>query len=142
MTAKGYLSQAKYLDEQIKNKIKQLDVLNDMATNVTAKYSDMPRGSNTCQSKQDSVVTKIIDFQNEINRDIDALVDLKRAIYQKIQQVSNMEYRIILERRYLCFETWEQIAVDMDYSIQHVHRLHNSALQKITIFLKDETKCY
>ena len=133
MTAKEYLSQAKYLDEQINNKIRQLSILNDMATKVTTTYSDMPRGSNQNISRQDSIVTKIIDFQNEINREIDALVDLKKEIYEKIQQVSNPEYRTVLERRYLCLETWEQIAVDMSYSIQHIHRLHSSALNEISV---------
>ena len=38
MTAKEYLSQAKYLDEQINNKIRQLSILNDMATKVTTKF--------------------------------------------------------------------------------------------------------
>ena len=134
MTAKEYLSQAKYLDEQINNKIRQLSILNDMATKVTTTYSDMPRGSNQNISRQDSIVTKIIDFQNEINQEVDALVDLKKEIYEKIQQVSNPEYRTVLERRYLCLETWEQIAVDMSYSIQHIHRLHSSALSEITVF--------
>lgn len=134
MTAKEYLSQAKYLDEQINNKIRQLSILNDMATKVTTTYSDMPRGSNQNISRQDSIVTKIIDFQNEINQEVDALVDLKKEIYEKIQQVSNPEYRTVLERRYLCLETWEQIAVDMSYSIQHIHRLHSSALSEISVF--------
>ncbi len=133
MTAKEYLSQAKYLDEQINNKIRQLSILNDMATKVTTTYSDMPRGSNQNISRQDSIVTKIIDFQNEINQEVDALVDLKKEIYEKIQQVSNPEYRTVLERRYLCLETWEQIAVDMSYSIQHIHRLHSSALSEISV---------
>ena len=134
MTAKEYLSQAKYLDEQINNKIRQLSILNDMATKVTTTYSDMPRGSNQNISRQDSIVTKIIDFQNEINQEVDALVDLKKEIYEKIQKVSNPEYRTVLERRYLCLETWEQIAVDMSYSIQHIHRLHSSALSEISVF--------
>ena len=133
MTAKEYLSQAKYLDEQINNKIRQLSILNDMATKVTTTYSDMPRDSNQNISRQDSIVTKIIDFQNEINQEVDALVDLKKEIYEKIQQVSNPEYRTVLERRYLCLETWEQIAVDMSYSIQHIHRLHSSALSEISV---------
>ena len=47
--------------------------------------------------------------------------------------------RTILEKRYLCFDTWEQISVDMGYSIQHTFRLHDKALKEIDGFLKVES---
>ena len=49
------------------------------------------------------------------------------------------EYQIILEQRYLCFKSWEQIAVDMGYSIQHTFRLHDAALTELERFYKDES---
>ena len=76
---------------------------------------------------------KIIDLQEEINRDIDRLVDLKREIMGVIKAVPDVEYQTILEKRYLCFISWEQIAVDMNYSIQHIHRMHSKALGEIAV---------
>ena len=52
---------------------------------------------------------------------------------------ANREERTILEKRYLCFDTWEQISVDMGYSIQHTFRLHDKALKEIDGFLKVES---
>ena len=86
-------------------------------------------------------VCKIIDLQEEINKDIDRLVDLKREIMGVIKAVPNVEYQTILEKRYLCFISWEQIAVDMNYSMQHIHRMHSSALKEITVPKQDESKC-
>lgn len=48
-------------------------------------------------------------------------------------------YQTVLEKRYLCFSAWEQIAVDMNYSIQHIHRMHSAALKEITIPHDDES---
>ena len=78
-------------------------------------------------------IAKIVDLQAEINNDIDRLVDLKRDMVRAIKAVDNTEYQTLLEKRYLCFMSWEQIAVDMNYSLQHTFRLHDNALKKITV---------
>lgn len=76
------------------------------------------------------IVVKIVDLQHEINSDIDELVDLKQEITRRIKLIPNTEFQLILEKRYLCLMPWEKIAVDMDYSIQHIYRLHEWALQQ------------
>ncbi|MEG1149598.1 MAG: hypothetical protein RSD98_13515, partial [Niameybacter sp.] len=61
------------------------------------------------------------------------LVDLKREFMFIIKKVNNFEYQTLLELRYLCFKTWEQIAVDMDYGIDNIYKLHQKALRIINI---------
>ena len=78
-------------------------------------------------------IGKIIDLQNEINADIDRLVDLKREIVAVIKAVEQPEYQTLLEKRYLCFLTWEQIAVDMNYGIDNVFKLHKKALACVVV---------
>ena len=141
MTAKEYLSQARFLDNRINSKIQQVSSLNELATKCTATISDMPHSPNSGGSTMADAVCKIIDLQEEINKDIDRLVDLKREIMGVIKSVPNVEYQTILEKRYLCFISWEQIAVDMNYSIQHIHRMHSSALKEIVVPKQDESKC-
>ncbi|MDD2267941.1 MAG: DUF1492 domain-containing protein [Eubacteriales bacterium] len=133
MTVKEYLGQAYRLDQRINSKLDQVASLNDLANKVTTTLTGMPKGPNRATSTMADAVTKIIDLQAEINRDIDRLVDLKSEIISAIKTVDNTEYQTLLEKRYLCFETWEQIAVDMDYSIQHIYRLRDKALSKISI---------
>ena len=141
MTAKEYLSQARFLDDRINSKIQQISSLNELATKCTATISDMPHSPNSGGSTMADAVCKIIDLQEEINKDIDRLVDLKREIMGVIKAVPNVEYQTILEKRYLCFISWEQIAVDMNYSMQHIHRMHSSALKEIVVPKQDESKC-
>ena len=139
MTAKEYLSQAYHLDKRIDSKIEQLKALNLLATKCTSTLSDMPKSQSISNSRLEDTVVKIVDLQEEINRDIDRLVDLKREIMGVIKAVPNVEYQTILEKRYLCFISWEQIAVDMNYSMQHVHRMHSAALKEIVVPEKDES---
>lgn len=138
MNVKEYLEQAKYLDMRINSKVEQLSTLNDLATKCTVTLSDMPRNPNKGISNMEDTIVKIIDLQEEINRDIDQLVDLKRKIMVVIKKISNVEYQTILENRYLSFMSWEQIAVEMKYSIQQIYRLRDRAHKVVEKIVFDE----
>ena len=133
MTAKEYLGQAYRLDQRINSKLEQVAALNDLATKATSTLTGMPRNPNRATSMMADAIAKIIDLQAEINNDIDRLVDLKREIVGLIKTINNMEYQTLLEKRYLCFETWEQIAVDMGYNVRHVYRIHDEAVAIIKV---------
>jgi len=136
MKAKEYLQQARFLDNRINSKIQQIESLNDLAASCSAAISDMPRNPNRGGSRMADAVIKIIFLQEELNQDINALVELKREIMGAIKAVPNAEYQTLLEKRYLCFISWEQIAVDLNYSIQHTYRMHDAALKEIDCILE------
>lgn len=139
MTAKEYLDQAYRIDQRINAKIEQVAALRELSLKATATLSDMPKGSQNVHSKE-NVIAKMLDLENEINSDIDALVELKHEIITIIKSVSNPKYQTLLEKRYLCFKPWEQIALELCYSLQHTYRMHDKALKEIKK-LKDESKC-
>ena len=131
MTVKEYLSQAKFLDQRINSKIQQVAALNDLATKATSTLTGMPRNPNHATSTMEEAIAKIIDLQAEINSDIDTLVDLKRDLSATIKAVGNTEYQTVLEKRYLCFQSWEQIAVEMGYDLRRLYRIHGKALDEV-----------
>ena len=133
MTAKDYLSQGYRLDQRIKSKMEQISNLNDLATKATVAMSGMPHSPNRGSSTMANAVEKIIDLENEINAEIERLVILKQNIIDTIQFVEDMEYQTLLEKRYLCFQKWEQIAIDMDYSIDNVFKVHKKALAAVVV---------
>lgn len=131
MTAKEYLGQAYRLDQRINSKLEQVLSLRELTTKATATMSDMPGGGSRNVYKMQDIIGKIVDLENEINADIDKLVDLKREMVAAIKSVADPECQTLLELRFLCFKTWEQIAVDMNYSIQHIYRLRDKALKMV-----------
>ena len=133
MTAKEYLGQAYRLDQRINSKLEQVLSLRELTTKATATMSDMPGGGSRNVYKMQDIIGKIVDLENEINADIDKLVDLKREMVAVIKAVENPEYQTLLELRYLCFKTWEQIAVDMQYSTRNIYKLHDTAIGAIKI---------
>lgn len=135
MEVKRYLAQALQLDSRIDSKLEQVWALRSLATKTSATISGMPRSTPNAQSME-AIVAKIVDLEAEINRDIDALVDLKRDIVAAIRGVSHPEHQALLELRYLCRLNWAQIAERMGYSPRHVHTLHGQALER---WRKDST---
>lgn len=134
---KEYLSQARYLDMRINSKIQQMTSLNDLATKCTTALSGMPGSPSKNTSSMEEIICKIVDLQVEINNDIDMLVDLKGEIMQIIKSVGNPEFQTILEKRYLCFLSWEQISVDMHYSMQYTFKMHDKALTEVEALLAE-----
>ena len=133
MTAKEYLGQAYRLDQRINSKLEQVMSLRDLTTKATATMSDMPGGGSRNVYRMQDIIGKIIDLEDEINQDIDALVDLKREMVATIKAVADPECQTLLALRYLCFKTWEQIAVDMQYSTRNIYKLHDRAIKEIKV---------
>ena len=106
MKIKEYLMQAYRIDQRINSKLEQIAALHDLATKATVTYSDMPKSPNRSGSKIEDAIIKIRDLEDEINRDIDKLVDLKTDITHLIKNLDSHEHQIILEQRYLCFKPW------------------------------------
>ena len=133
MTAKEYLSQARYINQEIDSKLQQVASLRELATKTSMPMSDMPGSPNRTTDKLENTMTKIIDMGNTINEMVGRLIELKLEITFVVQKVEDTESRVLLEMRYLCFKQWDEIAVAMGYDIRHIYRLHQSALSKVQI---------
>ena len=128
MNAKEFLEQVRYVDRAIDSKLEQVERLRSESTKATSLVSDMPRSSSPNLRRLEDTIIKIIDLEHEINRDIDRLVDLKKAARESINAMPNPDERLILELRYLCYKTWPEIAEAISLSESHIHRLHGFAL--------------
>ena len=133
MNTKDYLSQAYRIDQRINSKLAQVMSLRDLLGKATGTLSGVPNSATPNPHSMEDTIAKMVDLENEINEDIDALVDLKAEIMRRIKRVENTEYQTILELRYLCFKRWEEIAVEMNFSLQHLYRLHEKAVSCVKI---------
>lgn len=133
MTTKEYLAQAYRIDQRINSKLEQIVSLRELATKATSTLSDTPPSGTRNVHSMEGIIVKMMELENEINADIDVLVDLKKEIMSIIKKINNPEQQTLLELRYLCFKTWEQIAVDMGYSIQNAYKVHDRAIENIVI---------
>ena len=134
MTAKEYLKRAYLLDKQINVEIQELDSLKSMRGQVQGVFYGERIGSNpNREALFVKTLEKIWDREQKINEKIDKLVDLKTEIDAAIDQMENVEERLLLKYRYLKNESWEDIAMDLNVSYRTVHRIHASALRNFVV---------
>lgn len=130
---KEYLSQAFHIDKQLKSKLEQLSVLRELATTTTQPLSDMPGSPNRNIDRMEKAIIKIMEMEKEISEEVDGLLDLKFEIAQCIKKVEDIDCQLILEFRYLCFMSWEEIAAEMNFTVRNIHILHGKALKMIEV---------
>lgn len=127
--AQRLLSQTHRIDQRINAKLAQADALRELAEKTSAILT----GTSSAQragSRLEEVVTRIVDLQADIARDIDALLDVKCRAMDMIRRLPRPEYQTVLELRYLCFKKWEEIAEEMGVTHRHVFYLHRQALRE------------
>ena len=129
MGAVELLKQAYYIDVRIDNKLEQMEALNALATKATTTFGNEPVSGTRDVHKREETICKIVNLQNEINADIDNLVNMKRELRKTIESIPNVDYRTVLELRYLNFRKWEEIAVTMGYRLRNVHYIHDKAIE-------------
>jgi hypothetical protein len=128
-----FLSRYLEIDEEINRLCSELSMWRARATKITPTYSDMPKGGQQENSIQ-SAIEKIIVLEQEINVEIDHLQDTRQSIWKAIRSVGDVKLRRVLSLRYLDNRkrlTWEQIAIEMDYDLRQIYRIHNSAIDSI-----------
>lgn len=101
MNAKEYLGQAYRLDQRINSKLQQIESLRSLTQKVTASYDGEPVSHTRNVSSLEDTIIRLMEAEEQINRQIDELVALKMNIAALIDKVRNESYRLILEKRYL-----------------------------------------
>ncbi|MDY0257435.1 DUF1492 domain-containing protein [Gudongella oleilytica] len=97
-----------------------------------------PDKNNRNVHRMEDVIVKMLDLEDEINADLQCLIDLKHEVVTIIKFVESPELQTLLELRYLCFNTWEEISVALHLDIRWLHRLHNKALNEVDAIRRAE----
>lgn len=138
MNAREYLSQSYRVNQRIYSMLDQIEDLKTLATKISSVTNDMPGSPNRNIHKTENVVVKLLDLEDSVLNEMNILLDLKREMKEVLTKLENIDYRIILEMRYLCYKTWEEIAEDMDYGIRYVHIMHRKALKAVEPFIPEK----
>ena len=131
MNAKEYLGQAYRLDQRINSKLQQVESLRSLTRKVTASYDGETVFHTRNVTSLEDTIFRLMEAEEELNRQIDELVVLKMDISRTINRVRNESLRLILEKRYLCFLQWDQIAAEMHYSRRWVLKRHARAVEVV-----------
>ena len=122
------LQQYLWLRRVIKQLEDRLEELETEATRMTVRYSDQPKGAPYDKDRMAELGVEMVELDEKIQVKLAESYELARKIEEAIGSLPERE-QYLMRARYIQGESWEQIAVDMHYSWQHVHRIHAKALR-------------
>ncbi|WP_312281947.1 hypothetical protein [Oscillibacter sp.] len=128
---KAYLQRYRAADNEINDLLMEKKRIMSRLTRMTTSISGMPHGGGESDKMTDGIA-KVVELDAEIDSKVDALCDLRREVCANIGTVGDATLRRVLMLRYISGKTWEQIAVEMNYSWRQIIRIHGQALTKMS----------
>ena len=139
MTAKKYLKQIELLDIKIRQKEEQLACLRETAGGAAAiRYDKDNIQVSAVGDMLERNVIRLMELEDKILADKIRFETLKNTIVDQIQTLDDKRYIDILYRRYVKYEKFEQIALDMGYEYFYICRLHGEALNVFMLIIKKD----
>ena len=135
MTTKEWLNRGWALDREITALESAKRRAYDRCVSGVASVSGAPGGGGA----SDGGLSRYADFAAQVDAQIDKLIDIKQEIAAVIAEVPDTTLRTLLTKRYLNFEKWEKIAVDLNYSWRWTMKMHKQALQAVEPLIAKRT---
>lgn len=130
LTARQYLEQLETIDTKINQHLERLAEMKADATSTGGfDYSRERVQTSTSGDKLCKDVARYVDFNAQINAEIDQFVDAKNQIISEIQGLNVNNYIQVLFKRYVQFKNLKVTASEMKMSYQYVRDLHKKALE-------------
>lgn len=104
----------------------------ELALKITPSLSQAPGGGEN-GSRVERPMDKVMEIEAQITREIDQLHTIRQEIKGTLSQLEDENLKLLMEYRYIDGLTWEQVAVEMNYSYMQICRLHGKALNAIML---------
>ena len=135
--AKEYLERIKLYDAIVESGLEELAMLKDKVKRITPTMKDGGgSGNSSIQDKMAEVISKIVDLDEEINRNVDIFVDMKREAAAMLRKIKNADYYKVLHMRYFQYKSFVQIAAEMGLTERGASKLNGRALQALDKVLR------
>lgn len=128
MTVEEWLESVGKLDELINSKIAERAQVLSLATRMGAEMDGMPHAKGSVSDPVGNGAVRLVLLAKEIDRATDEYVDRKQEIIEALETLPEREYGVA-HRYYIRYMTLEKIAEDMNYSVTHVWRIKQTAIE-------------
>ena len=115
--------------ERIAARQERIERWRQVAESITANPENSSSGGGYPTSKTENCVVAIMELEEEIKDEIMEIADFERQTSQIIKElIEDLNFKTVLEYRYLNYLRWEEIAVRMNYTFRWTQELHRRAL--------------
>lgn len=126
--AKDYFAQIRKTDRLIQ---RLTDTVNTLRSGLTSQSYELKPDKVQTSGPKDTLgetIAKIMSLEDDINTRIDELVTMKKEAFSMISKVPDLDQQNVLVGRYIQLKKWEDIALELNFSIQWVYELHGKGL--------------
>lgn len=128
---KTWLRSYRHLKSEAERLEEELAEWRSKAEKMTRELSGMPSGSGG-GDKVPACVEKIWELERKLEEQLKEVIGRRNEIEKAITSVPNETFQLLLRLKYIDGDTWEKIAVKMNYNYRWVLYLHGRALQAIS----------
>ena len=125
-----FMSRAFRLEAQVQSKLQQIERLRSIASKVTSNTANEPVSHTRDVTEMQDAVIRIMEEEEILKTRIKMLMDVKEQIRDVIEHVDDVTLQLILEKRYLLYESIKEIAADLGYTYRWTEKKHKKALQE------------
>ena len=136
MTAKQYMNRARRVDSEIESLLKLVQKTRESLESITQNYT----GDTIQTTKNPHKYDRLVELESLVDEKIAEQIKIKEETLETISQLKDRRQREVLIGYYLNMRTWEQVAVDMNYSYMHITRLHGYALKGVEAIINGRTE--
>ena len=124
-----------YFHRTIIAKQKQIEELRLLAESTGAIRYDKDRVITSLPQAAgyEDKVAALVDMEHKLLEDIQELTEMYNEGWKMIDSLEDPVDRLILVMRYINHMRWEEIALELNYSVDHIYYRHRHALKKIRI---------
>ena len=103
----------------------------EMAMRATGRTDAIRVSGTGDRSKVEKYILELWDVHNELQKEISVLMEKSRTAEKLIETLKDDRHRSVLQLRYLCGMTWDDIAERLHFTLRWVHKLHREAIEKL-----------
>ncbi len=140
MTAKEYLKQVESIDRQIQLDNERLTEIRSALYGRGVRYENNGSKPVLQNNGFEKAMQRLLESEECLNAEICKLIAKRVEIEKAVAAVPDSVQREVLTRKYLMSQEWEDISRKMNYSIQHIYRLHAIALRNFQKMRVNESK--
>ena len=130
-----YLAQSFELGLQMESLRRQIDFLADKAYLISSPDPSVPKVkvSRETDARFARALAEKDALEQELAEKYELLMGYRNQLVQLINQYTVGKENLILTARYVSGQSWNEMAANFHYSLKQLRRIHDSAIQKITL---------
>lgn len=132
MTTKKFLQQAIATHLAVESRLEQIARLQSLATRTTTAIKGTPSAGTSAGSVIEARIGEVQELSALLAEELSRMVDVRNEVAETIARVQNPDERCLLELRYLCHYSWEQVAKIFSCTERAAFYLHERAVKNLS----------